>query len=341
MPNAPLELHVAHEHWPLSAPFRISRGERHAADVVVVRLGKSGTHGFGESSPYPRYGETVASVIAQIERLRPMLAEGFDRRQLASLLPPGAARNAVDCALWDLESRIDGRSVSDTLRQPVIGPIPCFRTLSMDTVERMADTARRAGGAGTFKVKVDATDPITIIRAVRDAAPDAHLIVDPNESWNIELLQKLQPLLVENRVALVEQPIPAGQDSALEQVNLDIPVCADESCHTLEDLDTVARRYQAINIKLDKTGGLSAALDLLEAARRRGLDVMVGCMVCTSLSLAPALHVARHADFVDLDGMIWLRRDRKGGLRLLDGLLMPPAPGFWGDPGGLSRLGSA
>lgn len=340
MPDASLELHVAHERWPLSAPFRISRGERSSADVVIVRLGKSGAQGLGESAPYPRYGETIESVIAQIECLRPMLVDGLDRRRLASLLPPGAARNAVDCALWDLESRLTGLSVTDLLGQPAMEPIPCFRTLSMDSAERMADMARRAGRAGTLKIKVNAADPAEVIRAVRRAAPYARLVVDPNESWDVDLLQKLQPLLLENRVALVEQPIPAGHDDALERADLIVPVCADESCHTLEDLDAVQGRYQVINIKLDKTGGLSAALDLLEAARQKGLGVMVGCMVCTSLSLAPALHVARHADFIDLDGMIWLRRDREGGLQLRDGLLMPPAPGFWGDPGGLSRYGT-
>lgn len=341
MQDAPLKLHVAHERWPLRAPFRISRGERHAADVVVVRVDKGGAHGLGESSPYPRYGETIDSVVAQVESLRPMLADGLDRRRLASLLPPGAARNAVDCALWDLKSRLAGTSVARILSQPAINPLPCFRTLSMDTAGNMSAMARRAGGTGTFKIKVDAVDPASLIRAVRDAVPDARLIVDPNESWDMALLEQLQPLLVENGIALVEQPLPAGQDHALEEAGLAVPLCADESCHTVEDLDTVARRYQAINIKLDKTGGLSAALQLLDAAKRQRLDVMVGCMLCTSLSLAPALHVARHADFVDLDGMIWLTRDREGGLELRDGLLMPPASGFWGDPPDLAPCRTA
>lgn len=332
MQSSILRLHAVHERWPLDTPFRIARGVRHVADVVVVVLDNGKARGRGESTPYPRYGESIQSVIAQIEGLRPHLSAGLDRRQLATLLPPGAARNAVDCALWDLEARIQQRSVADALGQPLISPIPSFRTLSMDTPANMADTAQRAGGKGTFKIKVDAIDPMTTIRAVREAAPDARLVVDPNESWDINLLEKLQPELAEQRVALIEQPLPAAQDGALASMDTQVPICADESCHTVCDLDHVADRYQAINIKLDKTGGLTAALDLLAAARQRHLLVMVGSMLCTSLSIAPAFHVARHADFIDLDGMIWLSQDREGGLRLANGWLFPPAPGFWGEP---------
>lgn len=317
--------------WPLTAPFRIARGVKTVAETVQVSLRQGDHQGRGESVPYSRYGETVPLVLAQIARVRTDLEAGAGRHDLQGLLPPGAARNALDTALWDLESRQAGVAVAARLGQSPLPEMVSALTISLDTPENMAAAAAAVATAPLIKLKVDAWSPADRIRAVRQAAPRSQLIVDPNESWDIELLRAMQPVLVENDVALVEQPLPADDDQALEGFIPARPICADESCHVAADLPQLRGRYQAVNIKLDKTGGLSGALHLLEAAQASGFLIMVGCMVGSSLSIAPALHVARHAAFVDLDGPWWLQEDMRGGVHFHHGRLTPPAAGFWGN----------
>ncbi|UNK41018.1 dipeptide epimerase [Luteimonas sp. S4-F44] len=316
--------------WPLATPFRISRGVRTTAEVVEVHIRDGRCIGRGESTPYARYGETVASVIAQIDAPARIQMDALDHAQLQQLLPAGAARNAVDSALWDLESQRRGVPVATLLGQTGLPCLPTAQTIGLDTAERMAEAARGQAHLDLLKIKVGADDPARLIQAVRDAAPQARLMVDPNESWTLELLQAMQPVLAATRVELVEQPLPAGEDEQLRGFRSVTLLCADESCHVAEDLPRLQGLYDVVNIKLDKTGGLTGALTLLDAARAQGFEIMVGCMGCSSLAIAPALHVGRHARFVDLDGPLWLRDDHPGGVRLVGGLLQPPAPTLWG-----------
>ena len=323
-------LHSEHERFPLNAPFRIARGVKTAADVVTVTLSEGASVGRGEAVPYPRYGESVESALAAIESARSLIEEGGDRQALLQALPAGAARNALDCALWDLEARLAGRDVAEMIGGQPIAPIVTALTIGIDTPAAMAAAARAAGDVPLLKVKVDAEDPEARIRAVRAAAPGAALIVDPNESWDRALVEAIQDVLVATNVALLEQPVPAGDDEWLDGYSPAVPICADEAVHVAADLDVVARRYQAVNVKLDKSGGLTAALDVAREARAMGLGLMTGCMICSSLSIAPALHLAAMSDFADLDGPLWLREDRPGGIRQEGGLIHPPAKGFWG-----------
>ena len=259
------------------------------------------------------------------------LARGMSRQDLAERLGPGAARNAIDCALWDLEARLAGRAVAEALGQPPLRPLVSALTVSLDTPQAMGAAAARMTGATLIKVKVDQNDPAACLAAVRAAAPDADLIVDPNESWTLDILADLQPTLAQLKVALIEQPLPAGEDSGLAGFTSCAPICADESCHVAADLPGLKDRYQVVNIKLDKSGGLTEALDLLQQARAMDFGVMVGCMVSSSMSIAPAFHVARHADFVDLDGPTWLANDYDGGAVQRGAELTPPQ-GVWGEP---------
>jgi L-alanine-DL-glutamate epimerase-like enolase superfamily enzyme len=323
-------LNVRHCILPLRAPFRISRGVKHAADVVTVELDQAGCVGRGESVPYARYGESVASVIDEIESLRRDMCAGMGRDELQARLAPGAARNALDAALWDLQSRQSRVPVWTQLARPPHAPLLTALTIVIDTPEAMEKAAARIADARLIKIKVGPDDPVARIEAVRRAAPSARLIVDPNESWTIDILRDAQATLERAGVNLLEQPLPADADDALRDFSSRIPICADESCHTAADLPSLSNRYQAVNIKLDKTGGLTEAWRLLHAAKAGGFIVMVGCMVCSSLGIAPALEVARHADFIDLDGPWWLETDLPGGVTLHEGLLMPPSPGFWG-----------
>ena len=323
-------LQAQHDRFPLTHPFRIARGTKIAADVVTVSIGEGDAVGRGEAVPYPRYGESIDSALAAIEEVRLLIERGAGRRELSGVLPAGAARNALDCALWDLEARLCGRSVAEMIGRSPPGPVASALTIVIDTPEKMAAAAAALADAPVLKVKVDAHEPGAQIRAVRAVAPAPVLIVDPNESWDRTILEATQPVLVEARAALLEQPVPAGEDEWLEGFAPAVPMCADESVHVAADLPTVARRYQAVNVKLDKSGGLTEALSLAEAARAQGLKLMTGCMVSSSLSIAPALHVAMMSDFVDLDGPVWLREDRPGGVGIENGLIHPPAAGFWG-----------
>ncbi len=324
------ELTIRHDSFPLAAPFRISRGTRYVADVVTVELHQAGSIGRGESVPYGRYGESVASVLDEMELVRTEIVAGMGRDELQARLGPGAARNALDAALWDLESQLSSVPVWVQLARPPRTTLVSALTIGIDTPEHMGAAASRMADAALIKIKVNGEDPARQIEAVRRAAPAAHLIVDPNESWNIGLLRDMQPVLERMRVDLLEQPLPADADDALLGFSSRIPICADEACHVTADLPRLRDRYQAVNIKLDKTGGLTEAWRLLHAARADGFRIMVGCMVCSSLGITPALEIAREAEFIDLDGPLWLQHDYPEGVSMQEGRLLPPSPGFWG-----------
>lgn len=324
------ELTIRHDSFALVAPFRIARGVKHAAEVVTIKLRQAGKTGRGESVPYARYGESVESVMQQIQGLRHQLVSGMGRDELQARLPPGAARNALDNALWDLESQLSEIPVAVQLARPARLPVTSAITVSLDTPENMHKAAAQIADASLIKIKVDADDPAARIEAVRRGAPAARLIIDPNESWTIDILRAMQPMLERLHVALLEQPLPADADEALLDFSSHVPVCADEACHTTADIPRLRGRYQAVNIKLDKTGGLTEAWRLLHAARAEGFRIMVGCMMCSSLGIAPALELARDAEFIDLDGPLWLQNDYSEGVILRHGKLMPPAPEFWG-----------
>ena len=316
--------------FPLATPFRISRGVKTVADVVTVEITADGHTGRGEGVPYPRYGESISGALAAIEAVRSALEDGAGREELQRLMPAGAARNAVDCALWDLEAKRAGVSVEHMVGHPPVAATATAITVGLDTPAAMAAAARKLADVPLIKVKVDQSDPASQIRAVRDAAPDPRMIVDPNESWTMAEVERLQPLLAELAVDLLEQPLPADADASLDGFAPLVPIAADESLHVAADVERLARRYQVANIKLDKTGGLTGALALADAAEAAGLRLMIGSMISTSLSIAPALIVAQRCVFVDLDGPLWLADDRAGGVRAETGVLMPPAAGFWG-----------
>lgn len=323
-------LAARHDALPLSRPFRIARGVKTVADVVTVEIRANGACGRGEGVPYLRYGESVQGALAAIEAARDAIEAGANRQELQVLMPAGAARNAVDCALWDLESRLSGKSVAERLGRPSPAPMATAMTVGLDHPAAMAAAARALAAVPLLKIKVDRNDPEAQIRAVRTAAPLPRAIVDPNESWTMAEVERLQPLLAELRIDLLEQPLPADEDEALRGFSPLVPIAADESAHVAGDVAALARKYQLVNIKLDKTGGLTGALAFAEAAAAAGLGLMTGCMICSSLSIAPALLVAAQAAFVDLDGPLWLAGDRCGGVTEQAGVLLPPEPGFWG-----------
>jgi L-alanine-DL-glutamate epimerase-like enolase superfamily enzyme len=317
-------LHAAHDRFGLSRPFRISRGVKTAADVVTVTIRQGDQVGRGEGVPYPRYGESVESALAEVAAVRALVEGGGSRADLAVAMRAGAARNAVDCALWDLEARLSGEAVA--LPERLASAI----TVGIDAPAAMAAVAMRHADVPLLKVKVNREEAEAQLAAVRAVAPAPRLIVDPNESWRVEDVVRLQDLLVNLRVDLLEQPVPVDADDGLAGIDGAVPICADEALHTRADLDRLLGRYDYVNVKLDKTGGLTEALALAEEARSRGFGLMVGCMVSSSLGIAPAMRVAAKAAFVDLDGPLWLAEDRPGGVKDENGWLTAPAPGFWG-----------
>ncbi|MDJ1158500.1 dipeptide epimerase [Chelatococcus sp. SYSU_G07232] len=327
----PRRLAVAAETFPIAGRFTIARGSRTEAVVVTVAIESEGRLGRGECVPYPRYGETVESVVRQIESARSAVSEGADRTALAALLPPGAGRNALDCALWDLEAKTAGVAAHVLAGIDRLGPVTTCYTISLDTPEAMAEAARKAADRPILKVKLGGLmhDPERIA-AVRAAAPEATLVVDANEGWSEDTIAANLAACAAAGVALVEQPLPADRDAALAGLSRSIPICADESVHDRASLPRVADLYDAINIKLDKTGGLTEALALVEEATVRGLSIMVGCMVGTSLAMAPAMLLTPRARFVDLDGPLLLAEDRPGGLTYEGSIVYPPTPSLWG-----------
>ena len=321
-----MRIEVTRDTFRLEQVFTISRGSRSAAQVLTVTLSQGGATGRGECVPYARYGETLESVTAQIEGL----PERFDRETLQALLPAGAARNAVDCALWDREAKQAGRRVWELAGLPAPGPEISAYTLSLDTPEAMAAQAVRHAHRPLLKIKLGTPDDMPRLEAVRRGAPEARIIVDANEGWGADIYADLAPHLARLGVALVEQPLPAGADEALLGMARPVPVCADESCHDRASLPGLKGKYDMVNIKLDKTGGLTEALALRAAARAQGFGVMVGCMVGSSLAMAPAVLVAQGADVTDLDGPLLLAEDRAHALTFDAAGIHPSEAVLWG-----------
>ena len=326
----PLTLALAAERWPIAGSFGISRGSKTEAVVVVAELSDGKARGRGECVPYARYGESVESVMTQIDAMRPQLEAGLDRSALQTAMPPGAARNALDCALWDLEAKRRGRPVHEVAGLPAPHALTTAYTISLAAPAVMAKAAEAAASRELLKVKLGAEGDVARIAAVRVAAPNAVLIVDANEGWNESNLAANFAACADAGVVLVEQPLPERNDQALARMQRPIPVCADESVHDRSSLAALAGKYDAVNIKLDKAGGLTEALAVAAEAQRQNFTIMVGCMVATSLAMAPAILLAQQARFVDLDGPLLLSKDRADGLRYVDSLVYPPSPSLWG-----------
>ncbi|MEC9367496.1 MAG: N-acetyl-D-Glu racemase DgcA [Pseudomonadota bacterium] len=324
------ELRVRRESWPIRGGFVISRGGKTQAEVVVAEVSAGGHSGRGECVPYARYGETIEGVIKSIDAMGPRLAAGLNRLELQEAMPAGAARNAIDCALWDLEAKRSGKRVWDLAGVAAPRPLTTAYTLSLGSPEDMRRLAEAEKARPLLKLKLAGKGDLDRIEAVRAAAPGSQLIVDANEAWSREDYEFLAPKLVGLGVSLIEQPFPAGPDAMLANLERPVPVCADESCHGPVNLAALRSCYDAINIKLDKTGGLTGALALRTAAREQGLSVMVGCMVATSLAMAPAVLVAQGADWTDLDGPLLLARDREPCLRFDGSTVHPPQAELWG-----------
>ncbi|WP_298331038.1 N-acetyl-D-Glu racemase DgcA [Asticcacaulis sp.] len=312
------------EAWPIAGRFTIARGSKTEAHVLYVEVTDGAHRGHGEAVPYARYGETVEGALAALEVARPAIEAG----QIPALT--GAAANALDCALWDLRAKASGVPAWKTAGLRTFSPLKTAYTLSLDTPEAMGAQAAANARRPLLKLKIGGPDDLARVEAVRRNAPKTRLIVDANEGLTLDSLKALAPELQRLGVVLIEQPLKAGEDDALEGYKCPVPLCADESLHTRAELERCARLYDAVNIKLDKTGGLTEALALKQAAQDKGLRIMVGCMVATSLSMAPAMIVAQGADFVDLDGPLLLAKDREHGLKVTGSMLEPPEPALWG-----------
>ena len=332
-----LTIDAQEEIWPLREVFRTSRGSGTEAHVVVVTVSDGQHTGRGEAVPITRYGQSCASVLAQIESMKSL--PGLDRQQIQTLLPAGAARNALDCAFWDLEAKVSGKRVWELANIPIAHEVETSFTISLDTPEKMAAAATPAafaqsrdfGVPGILKLKLGGDNlDFSRVEAVREAAPAARLFLDANESWSPPHYRNIVPALNGLGVELIEQPFPANADEVLETLDHPVPVCADESCHTSADVPRLTNRYEVLNVKLDKTGGLTEALLLTERARQAGFKLLMGCMVCTSLGIAPARLLPRATDYVDLDGPLLLAGDRHHGLSYQDGKIGVPTRELWG-----------
>lgn len=322
-----LSIRATIERWPIAGAFTIARGTKREAVIIVAEIGDGTYMGRGECVPYARYGETADAVREAVAAS----VQATDRRQLQALLPAGAARNALDCAFWDLEAKSSGKTVAELAGLSVPSPVITAFTISLAPPEEMANRAVAAAGTmPLLKIKLGGEGDDDRMRQVRRACPTSRLIADANEAWTPDLLEMLLHVAAETGFELVEQPLPAGADAALSTIVHHVPVCADESLHTRANLGELVGRYDAVNVKLDKTGGLTEALDLIADARGLGFKIMVGCMVATSLSMAPAILLAQNADWVDLDGPLLLERDRDPGLRYAGPLVYPPSPQLWG-----------
>ena len=327
MPVTTIEAHE--QSWPLDKPFRISRGTRTETHVVVVTVTHGQHIGRGEAVPIRRYDQSPGSVLTQIESIKSR--QSFDRQEIQKMLPAGAARNALDCALWDLEAKVSGKRVWELAKIPFVHEVETSFTISLDTPAAMAAVAKAHATAPILKLKLggDGLD-LARVEAVRKAAPRARLPIDANESWTLEHYCEVVPSLGQFCIELIEQPFPADADKILETVDRPIPICADESCHTTADLSRLRNRYEVLNVKLDKTGGLTEALLLTESAREAGFKLLIGCMVCTSLGIAPARLLASAVDYVDLDGPLLLAGDRHHAVPYADGKIGIPPRELWG-----------
>jgi L-alanine-DL-glutamate epimerase-like enolase superfamily enzyme len=316
------------EPWAMKIPFRITGHTFTEAQLLYVTITERGARGHGEAAGVYYLGETADSMLAQAESVRDALERGADRAQLGELLPAGGARNAIDCALWDLQAKREGKSIWE-LTGLQAGKTVTVLTIGIGTPLEMAATARTLD-TPRIKVKLDGEQPLERIAAVRSARPDAEIVVDVNQGWSFEQLVELAPQLKALGVAMIEQPLPRGGDAALEGYEPPVPLCADESCLDTSEFEQALRRYQVINIKLDKTGGLTEALELAGMARKWGLGVMVGNMMGTSLAMAPAFVIAQLCRFVDLDGALFLKRDREHPMDYAGGVVSPPSRELWG-----------
>ena len=325
-----LQLRVREERWPIRGVFRISRGARTEATVVVVEVTDGTFTGRGECVPYPRYAETVGGVISLAQQIGATMGPESERWRLRRDWPAGAARNAVDAALWDLETKRAGVRAWQLAAVSEPAPLLTAYTISLDEPAAMGRAAAAEAHRPLLKLKLDGVGDLVRVRAVHEAAPGARIIVDANEAWTRTQYETLVPALADLGVELIEQPFAAGRDGELRTLARPIPVAADESCHTAEDVSLLADRYDVVNVKLDKTGGLTEALRVMAAAREAGLGVMVGCMVGTSLGIAPATLLGGAAQYVDLDAPLLLERDRDEGLKYEGSVLYPPAPELWG-----------
>ena len=329
-----MQTEVRHERWELAAPFVIAHETYLHADVIVATLSCDGAVGRGECTPTAFYGESVDGVMKTVRELLARLARGESWDRIHDHVPAGAARNAVDCAFWDLRAKLAKQRVWELIGVPAPGPVRTAQTISVGEAAQQADKARTIvatdGDGALIKLKLDAHDVVARVAAVRDAAPAATLVIDANESWDPVLLAGVMPALQAAHVAMVEQPLPVGKDDALARIERRVPVCADESAHVGADLDALRGRYDLVNVKLDKTGGLTEALRMTARARQLGFGLMVGCMEGTSLGMAPATLVAGAARFVDLDGPLLIGRDRNPGLHYQRGLVSPPSAALWG-----------
>jgi L-alanine-DL-glutamate epimerase-like enolase superfamily enzyme len=329
LPQGPY-LSVRRDGFPLEKDASWSPGQVGRADVVTVEIIDGALRGRGEATPYPRYGETIEEIIDTLERLSEEVASGLSRRSLQRLLPPGAARNALDCALWDLDSKRASSSVWQMAGFEMPHRVTTAFTLGSATPEAMARMASEQAHRPILRLDLGALDDLDRIEAVHAAVPNARLIVDANEAWSANLVAAAMPRLVEANVVVLEQPLPAGADFGLEGLRRQVPITADESCNDSASLDDVARRYDAITVKLDKAGGMTEALALIEGARDRGLKIMVGGPLASSLGIAPAVILAQEADWVALDAPLHLARDRQPGLRFDGSLVYPPNVSLWG-----------
>jgi L-alanine-DL-glutamate epimerase-like enolase superfamily enzyme len=323
-------LNVRIERWPIAGSFTISRGAKREAITVVAEVSHGGHVGRGECVPYPRYGETPEATLSTLQAMRGAVARGLDRTSLQAAMPPGAARNALDCALADLEAKRSSRRIWNLLGRPAPEACTTAYTISLGAPEAMAAATAKAAHRSLLKIKLGGGGDPMRIAAVRGAAPNSELIVDANEAWTKDNLEQNLAACAEAGVTLVEQPLPAGQDELLARIKRPLAICADESVHDRASLDGLRERYDAVNIKLDKTGGLTEALAMADAAEALGFQIMVGCMVATSLAMAPAMVLTTQARFVDLDGPLLLARDRDGGLRYDGSLVYPPEAELWG-----------
>ncbi|MGC1410648.1 MAG: N-acetyl-D-Glu racemase DgcA [Acetobacteraceae bacterium] len=329
----PQRLTVTRRAWPLARPLITAHGVETTVEIVVAEISDGDSRGRGEGVPLRRYGESIDSVVAALDAMKRAVAGGLDRDALQGALPPGAARNALDCAFWAIDADRAYCSVAELAGLGAVPPLMTAFTVAFDTPDKMAEQAAANRTRPLLKLELGGDGDVERARAVRQAAPAARIIVDAKESWNESQLCEYMPMLVDLRVELIEQPLAADADDGLARLARPIPLCADESCRTLADLDRLDGKYQAINIKLDKAGGLTEALALAKEAKRRGLRIMVGGVISTSLGIAPALLVAQQADIVDLDGPLRLASDRAAALRYDGGTIQPADPKLWGGPG--------
>ncbi len=324
------KLTIESQSWPVAGKFTISRGSKTTADVVMVTISKDGAAGRGECVPYPRYGENVEQTIAELEAARSQIEAGLQRDEISSVLKGKAARNAVDCALWDFEAKYSGFPVWKLAGLPEPEPVVTAYTISLDTPAEMARIAASHSHLPLLKLKLGAEGDEQRIRAIRKAAPNTRLIIDANEGWNEDNIQTMLNACAAANIEMAEQPLSADSDDILQKITSPITLCADESAHDIASLDGLTGKYSMINIKLDKTGGLTPALELAAAARKKGFEIMTGTMLCTSLAIAPAFLLAQTSAIADIDGPLLLARDRKTPVKYENATALPPAAKLWG-----------